>query len=298
MKIINMLILVVVSVLLSSCQSPTLQNASRGINSSPAMWEATKDNHKVYLLGSVHILPAEVKWYTPTIRHAFESSEQVMFEVLDTPENAAEYKRYIRTHGFLPNGKMISDYLTDTEYEKYEMISSQLGLNSYYYDRMKPWLFFMALNSIITKDYSKYGVDNLLEDEAKAQNKPRYSLETIAEALNAISSVPMSKDIRELKEFLAPKGLGKSEATRRSSLLKAWATGDTVSAKRMLAKSMRGKQYYSMIIKRNNNWYPKIRQVISQKKRSMVIVGLAHLIGKGNLLDKLKRSGYRVHRVR
>jgi len=298
MKIINRVFLIVASLFLVSCQSPTLQNASRGLNSSPAMWEATKGNQKVYLLGSVHILPAEVKWYTPTIKKAFDSSEQVMFEVLDTSANAAEYKNYIRAHGFLPKGKIISDYLTGTEYRKYQIISKELGLNRAYYDKMKPWLFFIALNSIISKDYTKYGVDNLLEDEAKVQNKPTYSLETVSQALSAISSVPMSKDIKELKKFLAPRSAGKMEASRRNSLLKAWATGDTRTAKRLLAKSIRGKQYYNMIIKRNNNWYPKMQQIISQKQQSMVIVGLAHLLGKGNLLDKLKRSGYKVRRVR
>lgn len=298
MNIITKLALVMSSIFLISCQSPSLQSAGKGINSSPAMWLATKGEHKTYLLGSVHILPSQVKWYSPRIQQAFDTSSQVAFEVLDTETSKDEYKNYLKQYGLLPHNKTISDYLTEKEYAKYEMISAQLGLDGDYADRMKPWLFFIALNSIASRDYSKYGVDNLLENEARSQGKKLYNLETVSQALNAISSVSMSKDVKDLKKFLNKTAVSKNEEHRRISLLEAWATGDTNTAKRLLAKSIRGKEYYNMIVKRNNDWYPKILQIMSSNEQSMIIVGLAHFVGQGNLIDKLRRSGFIVTRVR
>jgi len=297
MTTFNKLLLSLSAIFLVSCQSPTLQNASKGINSSPAMWQATKGGHSVYLLGSVHILPSQVKWYTPRIKQAFNSSEQIMFEVLDNESTKREYKSYISANGFLPNGRTIDKYLTKKEYAKYQQVSQEISLNSYYADRMKPWLFFMAINSIISKDYTKYGVDNLLEEDARSQGKPLYALETVSQALAPISSVPISKEIRNLKKFLSPKKPNRKETQLRSRLMIAWATGDTSTAKRLLSKSIMPSEYKKMIIKRNNNWYPKIQQIVLQKRQSMVVVGLAHLIGRGNIIDKLKRSGYTVKRV-
>ena len=77
----------------------------------------------------------------------------------------------------------------------------------------------------------------------------------------------------------------------------SWMQGDTKSTARIVAQSMTPHEYHTLIIKRNNKWYPKIKHALRSGKTTMVVVGLAHFVGEGNIIDKLKRSGYKVKRV-
>src|SRR4051812_38501338 len=46
----------------------------------PAMWKIMNGKSTVYLLGSVHLLPAGFSWRTPAIDHAVEAADVFLFE--------------------------------------------------------------------------------------------------------------------------------------------------------------------------------------------------------------------------
>lgn len=287
----------VIVFVLAGCGTPTLDHASRGVNAQPALWVATYKNSKVYLLGSMHVLPSTVKWYGPQVRKGFESSSLLFFETIQSQKDKVFYQKYTKRHGFLPKGRVVRDYLSAKEYAKYVEIVKGIGLDRYYADRMKPWLFFLSFNSVVTKTFAQYGVDNLLENEARKRGKEIRALESISEALSALSSVKLSQDIKSLKKFLNQSKMTPAQMRKRDDLLIAWAIGDTARAERLLRKGLKREQYNRMLVKRNNRWYPHIKRLLKRGDTTMVVVGLGHLIGRGNVIQKLKRDGYVVKRL-
>ncbi|UFH59429.1 TraB/GumN family protein [Sulfurovum mangrovi] len=300
MKLKNIILVTMVGFFLSACTEPSLESSSYGLNSQPALWVASSKQSRVYLFGSIHVLPKEVKWYGPKLRESFEASEELVFETLSSEENKNKFIAYGKKHGLLPDGKVISDYLTDSEYQRYTEIVELTKMDKYFANRMKPWLFYLSLNAVATKELRRYGVDGIFEKAARKRGKRVASLESVQSALSALSSTPLSKDIKNLKKMLNKPN---SEEKRKKEILKkvemvvSWTTGDTERTERLLAQETPSTMYNNVIIKRNNQWYSKIKQYLKKEQTTMIIVGQAHLLGRGNLIQKLKRDGYKVERV-
>ncbi|PKN83929.1 MAG: hypothetical protein CVU51_11455 [Deltaproteobacteria bacterium HGW-Deltaproteobacteria-1] len=53
-----------------------------------------------------------------------------------------------------------------------------------------------------------------------------------------------------------------------------------------------------MIVDRNRKWAKKIENLIHGDRSVMVIVGVAHLVGKDSVVDLLRKSGYQVTKLR
>src|SRR5262245_55422928 len=60
----------------------------------PALWQVTKGPSKVYLLGSIHVLPPGWDWRTKEIDTAIQSSDRFFFEVPMTARSAAKMARF------------------------------------------------------------------------------------------------------------------------------------------------------------------------------------------------------------
>lgn len=286
--------------LLVACAGPSLNRAASGINAMPALWKAQSNSSTVYLFGSVHALPAEVKWYGPEIKKAFVESKVVAFEsVADESENRQE--EIDMKNGFLPKGKEIKDYLTKDEYAHYMDIVHVLKIRPEKAKRMQPWLFTWLARSAVSQRAFSYGVDNLLQNEAQRSGKSIQALETTKQAINSLGAEPLSSQIKGLKKLLAkPADSNKKEKEKEKenqSLLLSWMHGDIKKTASLVRKQMPASQYRNLIVKRNRLWYPKIKQYLKKKYTTMVVVGQAHLIGKDSVLKMLKKDGYKVSRV-
>lgn len=299
MKRVQIIILVLLGWVLSACtpQQPSLQSSGEGINAMPALWVATNHESTVYLFGSVHILPPKVKWYGPRIERSFNAADELVLETLPSQENKEQYRTFSRKHGFLPKGKMISAYLNASEYAMYLEIVNAIKLNPYIAGRMKPWLFTLTVDSAFKKEMSRYGVDRLMYNASLKAGKKVTGLEMPSESLAYFASIPLNQDIRKLKEILNRKKVSSKGYITRAQMIMSWAMGDTERTARLFAQNTSSKMYRGIITKRNNSWYPKIRQYLHKPQTTMVVVGQAHLIGRGNIIDMLRRSGYRVQRV-
>jgi len=295
--------LIVSVLILSSCQQePSLQRASDGINARPALWKVSKNGHTMYIFGSIHILPPEVKWYTSKIQKAYEASEVLIVESLSETDKD-KVMLLQKKYGFLPQGKVISMYLNDKEYQTYKTIVAQVGMDRYYADRMKPWLFFISLTNRFVYEVSKYGVDVLMIKEARKMMKKTIALETSKDAIKSLAAIPLKEDIKRLKKFLNQKPVDKKNNNRKDAnnkqvdMFVAWIIGDTQRLARILRTSMPSKDYYNIITKRNNKWYPKIKSYIKRYKTAFLTVGTGHLVGKNSIIKRLKRDGYKVDRI-
>lgn len=281
---------------LSGCQQPSLERAGDGVNAAPALWKVSKGNRSFYLFGSVHVLPPELKWYTPKLRAVYETSEVVVLESLENKEKE-KLKLLHQKYGFLPKGKVLRDYLNDEEYAVFQKIVKEADLDPYAADRMKPWFFLTVLQAKLSNPYAKNGVDRLFLSAAKRDAKTLMGLENTEEALKAISSVPLKEDIAQFKKLLRKTTVSEAEKRERVEMLIAWARGDVERMSYLFEKNLSSNGYGSLISKRNRHWYPKLVRLLKEGKRALVVVGAGHLVGKDSLLRMLKRAGYRVERV-
>ncbi|MEM9015143.1 MAG: TraB/GumN family protein, partial [Pseudomonadota bacterium] len=75
---------------------------------TPPLWKVSDDDSDVYLLGTFHILPADLKWRNATITEIIKSADTFYFEVEgDAPSAQMRTTHILMTEGFNPPGEML-----------------------------------------------------------------------------------------------------------------------------------------------------------------------------------------------
>ena len=286
--------------LIAGCQSATLTTAGRDINAYPAMWLAEDEDSKVYLFGSIHVLPEGVRWYTPAIARAFENAEELVIESkADDSAGDMEMSDYIDARALLPEGQTLDELLSPADYARLQELVTILELDEYRISRMQPWLLRIVLTNEIFEHSGMQrtlGVDNLFEQSALRNEMKISALETPREAMMTLAEYPLEVQVRQLSESLN-KTAGESENGDFSGLLLSWAMGDIDRNARLIAASMSPLTYRNVVVDRNRKWLPRLEGYLAKPQQTMVVVGNAHLVGKGNLIDMLKHRGHTVSRI-
>ena len=286
--------------LIAGCQSATLQTAGRDVNAHPAMWLAEDEDSKVYLFGSIHVLPEGVRWYTPAIARAFENAEELVIESkADDSAGDMEMSDYIDARALLPEGQTLDELLSPADYARLQELVTILELDEYRISRMQPWLLRIVLTNEIFEHSGMQrtlGVDNLFEQSALRNEMKISALETPREAMMTLAEYPLEVQVRQLSESLN-KTAGESENGDFSGLLLSWAMGDIDRNARLIAASMSPLTYRNVVVDRNRKWLPRLEGYLAKPQQTMVVVGNAHLVGKGNLIDMLKHRGHTVSRI-
>ncbi len=286
--------------LLAGCQSATLKTAGRDINAYPAMWLAEDDDSKVYLFGSIHVLPEGVRWYTPTIASAFENAEELVIESKAADSIGDQgISDYIDARALLPEGMTLDELLSPADYARLQELVSVLGLDEYQVSRMQPWLLRIVLTSEIFERSGMertLGVDNLFEQTALRREMKVSALETPREAMMTLAEYPLEVQVKQLSESLNITG-DDAENGDFSGLLVSWAMGDIDRNARLIAASMSPLTYRNVVVERNRKWLPRLENYLLKPQQTMVVVGNAHLVGKNNLIDMLRHRGHAVSRI-
>ena len=286
--------------LITGCQSATLTTAGREINAYPAMWLAEDEDSKVYLFGSIHVLPEGVRWYTPAIARAFENAEELVIESKASDSGGdTDVSDYIEARALLPEGQTLDELLSPADYARLQELASVLDLDEYQIARMQPWLLRILLtNEIFERSGMErtLGVDNLFEQTALRKEMTISALETPREAMMTLAEYPIEVQVRQLSESLNATA-GDAASDDLSGLLVSWAMGDIDRNARLIAASMSPLTYRNVVVDRNRKWLPRLEGYLSKPQQTMVVVGNAHLVGQGNLIDMLRRRGHSVSRI-
>ncbi len=262
---------------------------------TPAFWVVEKDGRTLYLFGSVHLLQPDIKWTRDEIERARARSAVFAFEA---PLKDAEVAmaRFVEAHGRLPQGKTLKDILQPDLFEDLEKAAWAVQYPPKLLAPLRPWLaaVYLELYAYLKAGYSPfYGVDHIIEREAQARGAQFAYFETVEEQLSFFAKLTGDGELNYLKATV--RGV-LDEPNLPADLIKAWATGNTVSLAAMIEKGFEDVPQLraQLLVARNRNWLPRIIDMLKSGKIHFVTVGAGHLSGKDSVVAMLRARGYRV----
>jgi uncharacterized protein YbaP (TraB family) len=267
----------------------------------PALWEMSAGKSKVYLFGSIHMLPRDWAWRTPAIDAAIRSSNVFVFETAMTQDQTNKMSLFVQDHGRLPHGQMLSRRLSPRGLRDFESALSRTPLDPKSVDTMRPWLALIVLGDYQIQNgplrsFVEEGVDYTLEQEAWERRKTIRYLETSESQLEMLMQGTPDSDIAGFEADLHE--LQKADQTYRR-LLDGWTVGNqAVLAKVVASEAFSADEKPLLLDKRNRNWLPQIESMMVSRKTIFVTVGAAHLVGPGSVLDMLCVRGWNVQRIK
>ena len=258
------------------------------------LWKASGDKNTVYILGSIHLLKRESAALKPIVQEVFSNSKRLVLEIDLVREGPAKFQQLLMQKGIDPEGKQLEQQLSQETYALTAKRASDLGVDLKILAPFKPWV--VALTMVVMQlqklGYDpNLGIDHQLARRAKQADKPVDGLETAEFQIDIFSRLTASEQDMFLRQSLLEMDqLEKSV----DDLVAVWNSGDVARGEQLFLESMRAypELKAKLIDERNRSWIGQIEQFLKQDDNILVVVGSAHLVGKGGVIEILKARGY------
>jgi uncharacterized protein len=262
------------------------------------LWQVKGAHNSVYLLGSIHVLPASAYPLHPALQMAFNRSQRVVFEVDLNTVSEQSLLREFEEVGVYPPGDSLEHHVSLQTIKLVKQVLAMLGISYQKAKRFKPAL----LGELITSRYTELagfredlGVDRYFFYQAKDSHKPVLGLETVRDQARVLTSDDSTGEAR-LVEAIASLPAAKEVL---DELVDAWKAGRINTLDRLLNQDEWSdpKSFESMFLQRNQKWLPQIERFLRGDGNYLVIVGSGHLVGDHGLVRALEERGYQVKQL-
>ena len=263
---------------------------------APAIWEVSDADSKVWLFGSVHLLPKDLTWRTAKLDDLVSQSEQVYFEADIGPLGQLAVVINGIKMGFGQKADWLAT-LTPEQKDKLSAAVTPLGLSAEQLGTFQPWLADAMVQETVIEHLGyapSAGVDATLQAELPKERKAYF--ETVAGQLALLSADPIDVQVKRLMITIdALPTLGKA----MTDMADAWSSGNVETLAKEIADDPTMDEGFtkSLVTDRNANWVTTIEGLLKDNHQDLIVVGAGHLAGDGSVVDLLAKAGFTVQRI-
>ncbi|MGZ9100638.1 MAG: TraB/GumN family protein, partial [Brevundimonas sp.] len=156
----------------------------------PALWVVRDADSTIYLFGTVHVLRPTTAWGSARVDAAFDSADQVWFEI-SNPDDQAALIPVMRQHGVTPD-RQLSHLISTGQLTLLDNAARSIGLTAVQMDVFRPWLaaLTLAVAPLTRAGYDpQSGVELVLKARADAADKPVHGFETIDKQVRILAGM-------------------------------------------------------------------------------------------------------------
>ncbi len=261
----------------------------------PALWVVRDADSTLYLFGTVHVLRPTTAWGSPRVDAAFDSADQIWFEI-SNPDDQAAVVPLIQQYGLSPD-RPLSSLLTAEEMTTLNNLAAGAGLPPGQIDVFRPWFAGLALSMapLLKAGYDpQSGVELVLKARAGAAGKPIQGLETIDKQIGILAGMSEADQLAFLRTLLESYGEATVELDR---MVGAWAAGDVATLEAVAVTEMQSETpalYEALLVRRNTDWANQTQTMLAGSGTAFIAVGAAHLAGDDSVQEILEDRGIRV----
>ncbi len=261
----------------------------------PPVWTVRDADSEIVIFGSVHVLPEGLDWRPFALDRALATADDLWFEIpLDAAASVAA-QRESSAYGFLPEGRSLSSMLSKTGRARLAKVAAALEIPQGHLERMRPWYAELTLSSALYRQSGAAPAQGVEHTLAKSAPKAaRRALETPAEQVAFFANAPITDQIASLEQTL--KQIDQRPGDYQA-LVRAWMAGDTRTLDREAVQPLKKsapRLYRLLVTERNARWADRIAERMAGSGRTVVVVGVGHLVGKDGLPARLRAKGLKV----
>lgn len=278
-------------------------------NGEALLWRVEKDGAAPsYLFGTMHMSDPRIVALPAAAQEAFEASSTLVIEtteILDQSKMMAAMLAKPDLMMFTDNTTLFS-LLSAEDRAEVEAALTRRGIPPASVAKMKPWMIasMIALPAceLSRKAAGVPVLDIELAKQAEAAGKTLAGLETIADQLSAMASLPMDYHMRGLVETLK---LGERMDDIIETMIVLYLQGEPGMFwpffKEVLPSGEDGEAGFSMfeetMVTARNHTMAREAAPYFDKGAAFVAVGALHLPGEEGVVELLRKAGYRLEAV-
>jgi uncharacterized protein len=282
------------------------QQAAATVNGKGLLWKVeSAGSAPSYLFGTMHMTDPRVTKLTPQAQQAFDGSGTLVIETTEILDQAKMMASIMKEPDLMmfTDGTTLMSLLSPEDQKAMEAGLAARGISLASVAKMKPWmlsaLVALPVCEMARKAAGAPVLDVKLAEDAKAAGKRLEGLETIADQLHAMASLPMEFHLKGLIDTLK---LGDRMDDVVETMISLYAQGDTGTFWPLFRAVLPGddedKAGYeafeqAMVVERNKTMIKSAQPILDQGN-AFIAVGALHLPGPDGLIELLRKAGYTV----
>ena len=262
----------------------------------PALWEISDADTKIYLFGTIHVLPDRIDWYRGKIDAAMRESDTLMTEI--PGDDPAQVQSIVMRTALLPKGQTLHQLLTPEDAALLDGILTQYKIPVAAIDPYEPWFAAIVLADypLVRENFkAENGVEAQLGTRSKALSQTHEGLETIEFQLGIFDRLPRKIQLKYLHEVMIGVPNIRKELLQ---LVDFWSKGNVDDLAKLVNEDEQiPEMAQALIYSRNQSWAEWIRRRMAKPGKVFIAVGAGHLAGTGSVqayLGKMKIYATRV----
>jgi len=265
----------------------------------PALWLLADDDTKIYMFGTIHVLPPGFRWRSAALDKAVGEAAELVVETYEPPGTEDSFENMA---GFFAEKPVpILERVPKKKRKRLKAAIEAAGVPLPMLDRMHSWAAAMTLG--IAQMLAEYGVDDpsaapgvedVLEETFRGAGKPILSVEDGNAVLASMSALPEAVQTELLLEAIAPMSggpadLGVGEAD--------WVAGRAEALDLESEAGFPPALFDVLVRRRNAAWTSWLEERLKKPGTLLFAVGAGHLAGRESVQSMLAKRGLSVKRV-
>lgn len=270
--------------------------AASEVEARPPVWIVRDADSELVLFGSIHVLPPGLDWRPAELDAALNKADDLWFELPIDPASEARVGQLAAQHGVLPEGQSLSALLSPQGRKRLETAVADLGVSMAVLDRLEPWFAEVVLAGAQFQKAgasASSGVEKTISGSAPASAQRR-AFESPEEQIAIFDAAPLPEQIASLEQSLIELN---DNPKAYEELVAHWMAGDLKALDEDALEPLRTAApglYARLVTQRNDRWLEALRTRLDGSGRTVVVVGVGHLVGKDGLPTRLRALGYSV----
>jgi uncharacterized protein YbaP (TraB family) len=275
--------------------------ADAGAPNKSFLWEVKSGSNTIYIfgapgLGNPDLYPAPF-WAEAAYTRA---------QVLAVESDLTDEKRFAQDSAgmFYPKDDSLENHISKGLYEEVYDFHAAQGLPMESSNHLKPYALALGL---LNKEAKTVGLDPGYDAsfyfiaKAQADNKPVIEVEGVNQELATLEALPMDLQEELLKSAVENAAQGKW-AVELQNEVAAYKSGDldyyTELDLKSYNKMPHGTDVRNKLVEsRHPVLAKKMGKYLETGKVTFVVLSLGHMVGPNNLVEELKKQGFRVERL-
>ncbi len=258
-----------------------------------ALWEVHGKRNTVYLLGSIHVLRPSDYPLSAAMLNAYSAAQVIYMEVNLQELDSQAVQAEMLSSALMPENQGLPAVLGKERYARAYALAHEVGVELPSFDQFAPWFAAEAISQMQLMHLGfqpQSGVEAYFLERARSDGKTIAGLETVHDQIALFQKMSLDAQAEYLISSLEQAHDLPQEV---DAMVHAWQRGDTEWFVHELAAELGGdpQLYQSVLVARNRKWLPKIETLLQDDKNYLVIVGTGHLVGRGSVIDLLKKDG-------
>lgn len=259
----------------------------------PALWIAERGDSRIHFFGGRRPLP--MPWSAPRVEAVLAAAEELWTE---TPPVTPETQALAFHHGVDSNAPLEA-WLTVDDQARVEHAAAEAGVAAKVLEPFRPWL---AAQVLLMASEARRGLDHESSPETVIRSRAeqvgitiRSEFPTARDLVEFFSALPKQAEVELLRVTLDDL----QDPARDERRAEAWLYGDLRLEEAHSAEiQRRHPAFYQHIgIARNEAWVDRVDDLLNAGKRALIVVGIGHVTGPGNVTEQLASAGIHIQRV-